>query len=294
MIGGAARATWRAIRLLWAAGERYFQHNGPDRAAAVAFYTLLSLMPLLIFLISVGVAVMGSFDAAFSGTLFLINGVVVPLDPRSLEALRSFVERAAILQGPGVLLLAWTGRRIFVSLFSALENIFGMPGRSIVRAFARGNLRAFAMVLVAGVALLATLALATAIATAEGLLGRMAGGTMALDAFRTLTGLVLTRLLPSLITFGFAFIVYRAVPRKLVTTRNAALGALVATLLWEGAKTGFAWYVRNLARYVGLYGALEAVIVLALWLELSISIILFGAEIVALLSQQNGKQATPA
>ena len=57
----------------------------------------------------------------------------------------------------------------------------------------------------------------------------------------------------------------------------------IATVLWEGAKAAFAYYLRNLARVAGLYGALEGVIVLALWLELSVSIILYCAEIVALL-----------
>ena len=54
-------------------------------------------------------------------------------------------------------------------------------------------------------------------------------------------------------------------------------------MLWELAKDGFAYYLRNLARVAGLYGTLEGVIVLAIWLELSVSIILYCGEIVALL-----------
>ena len=69
-------------------------------------------------------------------------------------------------------------------------------------------------------------------------------------------------------------------------TKEALIGAAVAAILWEAAKAVFAFYVRNLAHYAGLYGALEGVIVLGLWLELSVSIILYGGEIVAL--------ATPA
>src|SRR5438034_832789 len=115
---------------------RFQDHNGPDRAAAVAYYTLLSLLPLLIFLISLGVAVAGSFEAAYQGSLLLVRGVVVHLDAPSLDALRSFVEHARKFRGPGLILLAWTSRRIFASLFSALERVFGMPGRS----FAKHNL----------------------------------------------------------------------------------------------------------------------------------------------------------
>jgi membrane protein len=69
-----------------------------------------------------------------------------------------------------------------------------------------------------------------------------------------------------------------------VRPSHALTGALIATGLWQAAQVGFAYYVRNLAHYEGLYGALEGVIVLALWLELSASIVLFGAETVAVLT----------
>ena len=271
MIGAAARLAWRAF-------VRFQDHNGPDRAAAVAYYALMSLLPMLIFLISVGVAVMGSFEAAYRGTLFLISGVVVHLDQRTLDALRTFVERSLRFRIPALFLLAWTSRRIFGSLFSALERVFGVPGRS----FARGNLMALGMVLVAGVGLLVTMVTTMAIATAEGLVTQLVGPEPA-GALHRLIGIVVTKAVPIAITFSFFFLVYRVVPRKVVSTGHAATGALLATGLWEGAKGLFAYYLRNLARVAGLYGTLEGVIVLALWLEMSVSIILYCAEVVALL-----------
>ena len=270
MIPAPARIAWRAF-------QRFIEHAGPDRAAAVAYYTLLSLLPLFIFVISVGVALLGSFDAAYQGTLILFGGLVVHLDQASLDTLRAFVERSVRFQWPGILLLAWTSKRVFGGLLSALEAVFQVPGRG----FARGNLMALAMVLITGVGLLATLALTLVVATAEGLLLRFA--PMGADALRGMTAIAVTRGLPVLITLSFFFIVYRFVPHRVMRARHALAGAVLATVLWEGAKAGFAYYVRNLAHYAGLYGALEGVIVLALWLELSVSIILYCGEVVALL-----------
>ena len=264
---------------------RFQDHNGPDRAAAVAYYTLLSLLPLLIFLISLGVAVAGSFEAAYEGSLLLVRGVVVHLDTPSLEALRSFIEHAKKFRGPGLILLVWTSRRIFASLFSALEKVFGVPGRS----FAKHNLVALSMVLLTGVALLLTMAFTLVAATSEGLILRFrTSGEL------TALGFFLGTFLPIAITFGFFFLVYRFVPRRVTTSGNAALGALLATVLWEAAKAAFAWYVRNVARFGGMYGALEGIIVLAIWLELSVSIILYCGEIVALLIQQKAPAASAA
>ena len=283
----------RAARVAWRAFMRFQDHNGPDRAAAVAYYTLMSLLPMLIFLISVGVAVMGSFEQAYSGTLILIGGVVVHLDKITLEELRTFVERSLRFRIPALFLLAWTARRIFGSLFSALERIFGVPGRS----FARGNLMALGMVLIAGAGVLITMVSTMMIATAEGLVTRLVGPEPA-GALHALFGIMLTRVAPIGITFSFFFLIYRTVPRRVVSTVHAARGAMIATLLWELAKGGFAYYLRNLARVAGLYGALEGVIVLAIWLELSVSIILYCAEIVALLiaapHQKHAAVVTPA
>jgi membrane protein len=272
------------LRIAWRALWRFFDHNGPDRAAAVAYYTLMSLLPLFIFVLSVGVAFLGSFDAAYQGTLILLRGVIVQLDDQTLQALREFVERAVRLQWPGILLLAWTSKRIFGSLLSALESVFEVKGRG----FARGNLLALTMVLVTGIALLATLALTMVMAAGEGLVLRL--GVMG-DALHSLHAFLLTQALPVFITLSFFFMLYRTVPHRVMRSRDALAGAFIATVLWEAAKAGFAWYVRNLTHYAGLYGTLEGVIVLALWLELSVSIILYCGEVVALLIAPRAAEA---
>jgi len=271
VIRNLGRTAWRAL-------DRFLAHHGPDRAAAVAYYTLLSLLPLLIFVISVGVAIYGSFDAAYQGTLVLFGGLVVHLDQASLDTMREFVARSVRFRWPGILVLAWTSKRVFASLLSALETAFEVPPRG----FAGGNLMSLAMVLITGVGLLATLALTLFIATAEGLLQRFAPFGAG-DALRSLTALLLTRGLPVGVTLTFFFIVYRVVPHRAMRARYALAGAVLATVLWEAAKAAFAYYVRSLAHYAGLYGAFEGIIVLALWLQLSASIGLYSAEVVALL-----------
>jgi membrane protein len=271
LIGKGARLAWRAL-------NRFWDHNGPDRAAAVAYYTLLSLLPLLIFLISAAAQILGSFDAAYRATFAFFHGVIMHMDEESQRELRTFVERSVSFQWPGILLLAWTGRRTFASLFSALDSVFERPSRN----FAKGNLVALAMVTLAGLGVLATMAFTMALAAADGVLRRIAGSSSA-KVFEGVAAFLLTEALPALVTLTFFFILYRFAP-LFVRTRDALIGAVLATFLWESAKAGFAYYVRNLTHYAGLYGTLEGVIVLGLWLELSVSIVLYGGEIVALLT----------
>ena len=278
MISKAGRLAWRALL-------RFFDHHGPDRAAAVAYYTLLSLLPFLIFIISVGVELLGSFDAAYRQALFLFRGIVVHMDEKTLNTLRGFVERSVRFQWGGILLLAWTSKRIFASLMSALEGVFEVSGRGFVRGFLRGNLMAVVMVLSTGVALLASITLTLVVAGFEGFLLRHTTGSMAHSSLHTLNTLLYSQVLPGLVSFTFFFMIYSVVPHRVMRPRHAAIGALLATVLWESAKAGFAYYVRNLADYGGLYGTFEGLVVLALWLEVSVSIILYCGEVVALLVQ---------
>jgi YihY family inner membrane protein len=132
-------------------------------------------------------------------------------------------------------------------MFSALELVFGVPGRS----FAKHNLVALSMVMVAGVALLLTMAFTTLSAGAEGPL-RVLRTSVELQEL----SFYLRQLLPVVVTFTFFFVLYRFVPRRVTSVGNAALGALLATVLWELAKSGFAWYIRNLTRASNVYGAL--------------------------------------
>ncbi len=202
----------------------------------------------------------------------------MPLDPTSRTSLRDLVERASRFQGIGLVLLAWTSRRAFSSLFSALERVFEAPGRS----FAKHNLVALSMVLGAGLALLVTMVMTTLVAASEGLLQRFTP-YQSVEALTGLISALLTQVLPVFVAFFFFFVIYRLVPGRAVSTRHALIGAVLATALWELAKRAFAYYLRNLARYAGMYGTLEGVIVLAIWLEISASIILYCGEVVALI-----------
>ena len=123
------------------------------------------------------------------------------------------------------------------------------------------------------------MALTMAVNTSRGLLQRFAPSS----AFERMWESLVYDLSPAVVGFLFFFVLYRVVPRRAVSTAHAAVGDVLATALWEAAKTAFSWYLRNLARYAGVYGTLEGVIVLAIWLELSVSIVLYCGEIVALL-----------
>jgi membrane protein len=90
---------------------------------------------------------------------------------------------------------------------------------------------------------------------------------------------VLLALLPPVLSTAAFTLLYAAVPNCSVPIRNAAIGALAAALLFEIAKRGFAFFVAQFPSYELVYGAFAAVPMFLVWIFISWTIVLFGAEI---------------
>jgi len=94
------------------------------------------------------------------------------------------------------------------------------------------------------------------------------------------------------------FLIYRIVPHRAVPYRHAALGAVVAAVLFEAAKPVFTFYVRASPTYSMVYGAFAAVPVFLVWIYLSWLVVLFGAELTASAAYWHGalwkQAATPS
>jgi membrane protein len=99
---------------------------------------------------------------------------------------------------------------------------------------------------------------------------------------------------PTLVSTLAFLLLYKLVPHSRVLWRHAIVGAVVASLLFEGAKELFAIYVANVPGYNVLYGAFVTIPFFLVWVYVSWLVVLFGAELTAALGQRPGARLTRA
>ncbi len=255
--------------------------DGAHAAAAMAYYTMFSLFPLLLALIAVG-----SFFLEGERVQQEVAISVMQVVPISEELIRSNVEQVLEQRGTvgmaGLVGLLWSGTGVFTVLLDHIN-----------RAWASAEERNFfeRRLLGLGIGMLGILAalfmlslLSTPVLSVLPRLERQLGVRVAI--LDTSLWALIASGIPLLVTWVAFTALYRWGPNTEVRWREAGLSALLVAVAWEIAKRGFAWYVSSdLVDYRIVYGSLEAVVALLLWIYVSSTLILFGAHLSAAIAR---------
>ncbi len=244
-----------------------------DRAmtlgSSLAYYTLFSLAPLLLFAISLSGLVFGG-DQARTGIIQELNDTLGADVALAIDAILHGAKEGrattVTLFGLGMLLFGASGA--FVELQSALNLIWKVkePPSGGIAEFFRARMLSIGAVVGMGFLLLVSLVLSSGLSIA----GRFAGDAVSWQVVNVIVSL-------GLITLVFA-LVYRLLPDAFITWDEVWGGALVAALLFTLGKQIFSLYLSQ-AGVTSMYGSAGSVIVVLLWVYYSALILLFGAEV---------------
>ena len=260
-------------RLLRRSVRGWVEDDAPSMGAAVAFYTIFSIAPLLLLVIAVASFFFG--DEAATGALFAeLRSLVGENGALAAQAvIGSAVQHHGDGIGPillGVAMLAVGATTVFMEIQSDLDRIWKAPPRSGVSGYLRRRLVALGIILGAGFLLTVSLVLSAAISA----LGTFWQGH--LEGWRwAAQGLNLG--LWFLVTTGLFAMIYKVLPGRRVGWRDVWVGAAVTSLLFAVGKQLIGLYLGHTAT-ASSYGAAGAFVVLIVWVYYSAQIFLLGAE----------------
>ena len=244
-------------------------------AAALSYYTLFSLAPLLIISIAVAGFVFGH-EAAHNQIVMTIQGLV---GRESAEAVQAMIQSASNRPESGMLssliggiVLLFGAGGVVGQLQTSLNAIWGVKAQSDsgVHEFIRRRFISFAMVLAVGFLLLVSLTISALISGAAQFMGGLIGEAA-----------LIAHVLDILLSFGFITLlfatIYKLLPDVEIQWNDVLTGAAMTSVLFTIGKSLIGLYLGSSA-ITSIYGAAGSIITVLLWVYYSALIFLLGAE----------------
>jgi membrane protein len=272
-------AQHHSIRDWWAlvkgAAAAWVADHAPSMGAALSYYSVFSLAPLLLIVISIAGLVFGQ-DAVRGEVFGQLQGLMGTEASKTVEGLLASVSKPAegiVSTAIGTVLLLIGATSVFGELQDALDRIWRAPARDRsggLWALVRARLLSFGMIL--GIAFLLMVSLVFgAVVAALGKWWSGAFGEWALLAqvFNLVVGFVMTT--------GVFAMIYKIMPRVSVRWSDVWLGASVTSLLFTCGRFLIGMYIGR-SKLASGFGAAGSLIVVFVWVYYSAQIFLLGAE----------------
>lgn len=281
-------ASWqrRLQRVLNESLKSWFNHRSGSKSAALAFYTLFSMTPILLLAIALAGYVFGA-DAAQGAIVGQVQGLVGPNGAQAIQALLAAARDPAsgllATLVAGVLLLIGT-TSVFAELKTSLDELWEIDrsAQSSFAEFLRTRLLSFGLVLVLAFLLLVSLVVSAALTLVEPIFepvfNYVAGGVVG-SSWLLLSVLSTLSSIASFAVIACMFaVIYKTLPEVPLSWRDVWIGATFTAALFNLGKYVIGLYLGNSGVASG-FGAAGSLIALLLWVYYSAQIFFFGAEL---------------
>jgi len=277
---------WELLTETWNA---WSTHKAPRLGAALAYYTIFSLAPLLVIIIAIAALVFGQ-EAAQGKIVTEIQGVV---GVESARAIQAMIDKArapaagliATVLGLVTLLIGATG--VVGELKDTLNTIWNVPPSpdSGIWSMLKAHFMSLAFVLGIGFLLLVSLVVSAVLSALNGFFSHLFPNPWLIQVWQVVNFVVSL----GVITVLFAML-YRFLPDTEVPWRDVGIGAGITALLFVISKFLIGLYLAK-SSIGSAYGPASALVLLLAWVYYASLVFLFGAEFAAVYARRRGSRA---
>jgi membrane protein len=280
------RAVWTLLR---DAADGWLTHRASTTGAALAFYTIFSLAPVLI----LSIAIAGFFFGEAAARGEIVDQIGDLVGPQGATLVQSVLQNASrrdaglIATIVSIVTLILGANTALAELKAGLDQIWDVPPerRTGFWYSLRTRLLSVGLILVLGFLMLVSLAISAALAALE----KLSRGDLFIN---TVLGWVNS-------LFGFVLVaalfatIYKVLPSVKIAWRDVTIGSFVTALLFTAGKFAIGAYIGN-SGVASTYGAAGSVVLILIWVYYSAQILLYGAEFTRAFAHRYGSYAGPA
>ena len=267
------RAVFKAVPLLYNAG-------GVDLAASLAYFTMLSIFPIMAILI-LGIALLGDPETIRSWFVDTMIHYFPASRELIQEALVSILSNYLAFGLIAVIGILFGANGMFRAARRAVNRVFGIDRRSMIRATVVDMAIASLLGVMFLISIFLTAVLHTAIDVSQG----FAVTAWSISNLIAILLGVVTAVLPVALTALIFTIIYHHLPNTRLEWSDATFGALIAIVLFEIGKHIFFWFIAVASQGGAVYGPVASFIVLLMWTYIAGLIFLYGAAVTKISSE---------
>jgi membrane protein len=279
-----------AVELAKDTFKEYIADKAPRLGAALSYYTIFSLAPVLILVIAIAGLAFGK-DAAQGRIVGELDGILGSEGAKAVETMLAKASNTgsgvfSTVLGVVMLLVGATG--VLIELQDAINTVWKVapkPGGGI-RALIRDRLLSFGLILSFGFILLVSLVLSALLAGLGGMMSKVVPGWV-------IFGYLLNYAVALAVMTALIAMIYKILPDVKIAWRDVWLGAFVTSVLFQIGKFAIGLYVGK-ASVGSPFGAAGSLAVLLVWVYYSSQIVLLGAEFTRVSALKRGARIEPS
>jgi len=262
----------RQLRIIFLSFRGFAKDNGPLRASALTFYSLLSIVPVAA--MAFGIAKGFGFEKHLQKQLLERFPAQEEIVQQVIKFANSLLEntKGGIMAGVGLLALFWAVMKVLMHIEAAFNHIWEIKR---ARTFARKFSDYLSIILVTPILIIMSGSLTVFITTQVMLVMEK----VALPGVIGFMIIFLLKLLPYCLIWLLFTLVYMIMPNTRVKLKSGLIGGIVAGTIYQFIQWGYIDFQVGVARYNAIYGSFAALPLFLIWMQLSWMTVILGAEV---------------
>lgn len=262
------------IKILSDAVRAFLDDDCFTMSAAVAFYSIISVIPILFLIFYASGVLLGSSERAYIAVVEFIRELHPYVEEKLIFEIKKLSDVSGFTGWVALGFLLWISTMFVTSLETAFTTIFKVENK---RHYFRSMVMGISIVPAGLVVILFSII----INAGETVLQKWNIGYILLNST------MIRYIIPLSVIVAFFTLIYMVIPNKKIPFLDALIGGIVGTIFLETAKMGFNYYLSQGGNPAGfVYGSLKALVYIVIWVFYLATITLFTAEIVSVIEQR--------